>query len=153
MVRSILAALVILVIAGPLAAGDLSRSAPDPSLSPKDVVHIVMTALRHNDTPGPDRGIEVTFGFASPANKQTTGPFARFKAMVKGPAYGVMVGHRSVTYEKYNVSGDHARIDAVLVAADGRSYGFRFGLTRQRGNRFEGFWMTDSVVPIEVVTL
>ena len=71
----------------------------------------------------------------------------------KGPAYGVMVGHRSVTYEKYNVSGDHARIDAVLVAADGRSYGFRFGLTRQRGNRFEGFWMTDSVVPIEVVTL
>lgn len=153
MTRTILAALVLLMIAGPLAAADLSRSEPHPSLSPREVVRIIMTALRQNDVPGPDRGIDVTFRFASPANKRSTGPLARFKAMVKGPAYGVMIGHRSVMFENYEVSGDHARIDAVLVAANGRSFGFRFGLSRQHGNRFEGSWMTDSVVPIKIVTL
>jgi hypothetical protein len=153
MTRPILAAFILLLLAGPALAGDLSRTQPHPSLSPKEVVVIVMRALRHNDTGGRDRGIDVTFNFASPANKRTTGPLSRFKAMVKGPVYGPMIGHQSVVFENYKIEGSRARIDAVLVSTSGKSLGFRFGLSRQRVKPFAGNWMTDSVVPIEVVTL
>ena len=112
-----------------------------------------MTALRHNDAPRTDRGIQVTFNFASPANKRASGPLDRFISMVKRQTYGPMIGHRSEVLENYVISGNSARIDAVLVSAGGKSFGFRFGLARQRGNCFAGSWMTDSVVPIDVVTL
>ena len=153
MARTIVAALFLFMMAGPLTAGELSRTEPHPSLSPKDVVTIIMTALRHNDAPRTDRGIQVTFNFASPANKRATGPLSRFKSMVKGQTYGPMIGHRSVVFENYEINGDRARIDAVLVSANGKSFGFRFGLSRQRGNQYEGSWMTDMVMPIEIVTL
>ena len=153
MTRTVLAALFVIGLNAPLMAGDLARTEPHPSLSPKAVVTIIMTALRHNDAPRTDRGIQVTFNFASPANKRATGPLSRFISMVKGQTYGAMIGHRSVVFENYEINGDRARIDAVLVSDNGKSFGFRFGLSRQRGNRFAGSWLTDSVVPIEVVTL
>ena len=36
------------------------------------MVSIQIEALRHNDTPYEDGGIEVTFNFASPTNKRVT---------------------------------------------------------------------------------
>jgi hypothetical protein len=134
-------------------AGDLSRTGPHPSLSPKEVVTIIMKALQQNDLPNPDSGIKVTFNFASPANKRATGPLARFTLMVKGPVYGTMINHRRVFFEKYKVDGKSARIDVILVSSSGKTLGFRFGLSRQIGNRFDGSWMTDTVAPIKVVTL
>ena len=134
------------------AASDLSRTTPHPSLSPLDVVVIVMNALQHNDTPDKNRGISVTYNFASPANKRVTGPLMRFVAMVRGPVYGEMIGHQGATYEKFKVDGDKARID-VIINAHGRKYlGFRFLLSRQRHNQFDGSWMTNYVIPIEVVS-
>ena len=145
----------ILVLFGLLstsAASDLLRTTPHPSLSPLDVVVIVMNALQHNDTPDRNRGISVTFNFASPANKRVTGPLMRFVTMVRGPVYGKMIGHQGATYENVEIEGDNARID-VIIKARGRKYlGFRFLLSRQRHNQFNGSWMTDSVIPIEVVS-
>ncbi len=138
---------------GPLTAGDLSRTAPHPSLSPKDVVVIIMKALRHNDAPDLDSGIKVTFNFASPSNKRLTGPLSRFTVMVKNGVYGSLINHRSAVFENYKVDGDTARIDVILVSATGKTIGFRFGLSRQHGNQYEGSWMTDMVMPIEIVTL
>lgn len=153
MKRFIFAVIFLLVPIAPSSAGDLSRTAPHPSLSPKDVVTIIMTALQINDTPEPDNGIKVTFAFASPENKRLTGPLLRFKLMVKNQVYGTLLNHRSVVLEKYNVEGDKAEIDVILVSSTGKTIGFRFGLSRQHGNKFDGSWMTDNVQPIEVVTL
>ena len=133
-------------------AGDLSRTMPDPSLSPLDVTKIVMNALQRNDEPKKNRGIAITFNFASPANKTVTGPLTRFVNMVNGPVYGGMIGHRGVTYENIDTDGDNARIDVILKTAAGKLIGFRFILSRQRDNQYDGAWMTDSVIPIEVVS-
>ena len=73
----------LVVLAAPVGATHLPQTEPDPSLSPQDVVSIQIEALQHNDTPYVDRGIEVTFNFASPTNKRVTGPLERFKAMVR----------------------------------------------------------------------
>jgi len=130
----------------------VTRTFPHPSLTPLDVVTIVMNALQRNDHRGADSGIAITFNFASPANKRMTGPLARFIPMVKGPVYGQMINHKGASYEKIKMEGDKARVDVIIRTASGAFQGFRFELSRQRGNAYEGSWMTDSVVPIEVTS-
>ena len=133
-------------------AGDLSKTRPDPSLSPLDVVTIVMNALQRNDKPSKNSGISITFRFASPANRSVTGPLDRFVNMVNGPVYGGMIGHRGANYENIKIDGDKARIDVILKTASDKFVGFRFILRRQKENQFNGAWMTDSVIPIRVVS-
>ncbi len=77
----------LVVLAAPVGAAHLPQTEPDPSLSPRDVVSIQIEALRNNDTPYENRGIEVTFNFASPANKRVTGLLERFKVMVRNPIF------------------------------------------------------------------
>ncbi|MDC0189791.1 DUF4864 domain-containing protein [Rhodospirillales bacterium] len=144
--------LVAVCITSTAAGRDLSRTAPHPSLSPLDVVQIVMNALQKNDEPSKNRGIAVTYNFTSPANKNVTGPIDRFVNMVTGPVYGKMVDHLGAVYEKIKLKGNSASIDVIIKVASGRFVGFRFLLTKQRDNEFEGTWMTDSVTPIEVIS-
>ncbi len=98
-------------------------------------------------------GIEVTFNFASPANRRMTGPLERFKEMVRNPVYGPMINHRDAKYENLVVEGEFARIDVVLNSKEGEYLGYRFILSRQHGNEYEGSWMTDAVIPFNVVSL
>ena len=144
--------LVAVCITSTAAGRDLSRTAPHPSLSPLDVVKIVMNALQKNDEPSKNRGIRVTYKFSSPANKNVTGPIERFVNMVTGPVYGKMVDHLGAVYEKIKLKGNSASIDVIIKVASGRFVGFRFLLTKQRDNEFDGAWMTDSVIPIEVIS-
>ena len=101
----------LVVLAAPVGAAHLPQTEPDPSLSPQDVVSIQIEALQHNDTPYEDRGIEITFNFASPTNKRMTGPLEQFKAMVRNPVYGPMIDHRSAKYETVKVEGDFAQAE------------------------------------------
>jgi len=143
----------LVVLATPVGAADLPLTEPDPSLSPQDVVSIQIEALRNNDIPYEDRGIEVTFNFASPANKRMTGPLERFKVMVLDPIYGPMINHRNAKYENIMVEGEIARVDVILNSKEGEYLGYRFILSRQHGNQYEGSWMTDAVIRFNVVSL
>ncbi len=141
------------VLTAPVRATDFPQTEPHPSLSPQDVVSIQIEALRNNDIPYEDRGIEVTFNFASPANKRMTGPLERFKVMVRNPTYGPMINHRNAKYENLLVEGELARIDVILNSKKGEYLGYRFMLSRQHGNQYEGSWMTDAVSRFNVVSL
>ena len=143
----------LVVLAAPVGATHLPQTEPDPSLSPQDVVSIQIEALQHNDTPYEDRGIEVTFNFASPMNKRMTGPLERFKAMVRNPVYGPMIDHRSAKYENVKVEGDLAQVDVILQSKDGQHLGYRFMLSRQHDNQYEGSWMTSAVSRFNIVSL
>lgn len=143
----------LVALTAPAAAGHLPQTEPDPSLSPQDVVSIQIEALRNNDTPYSNRGIEVTFNFASPANKRLTGPLERFEAMVRSPAYGPMIDHRAAKYEALKIEGENAQIDVILTSNDGQYLGYRFILSRQSGNQYTGSWMTDAVIRFNVVSI
>ncbi len=146
-------ATLLVVLAAPVGASHLPQTEPVPSLSPQDVVSIQIEALRNNDTPYENRGIEVTFNFASPANKRMTGPIERFEVMVRNPIYGPMIDHRTAKYENLMIEGEIAKIDVILTSKDGEYLGYRFVLSRQHGNRYEGSWMTDAVIRFDVVSL
>ncbi len=143
----------LVVLAAPVGATHLPQTEPDPSLSPQDVVSIQIEALQHNDTPYEDRGIEITFNFASPTNKRMTGPLERFKVMVRNPIYGPLIDHRSAAYENVRVEGDFAHVDVILQSKQGQYLGYRFMLSLQHDNRYEASWMTDAVFRFNIVSL
>lgn len=116
---------------------------PDSELSPEDVVKIQVEALQHNDSQ--DRGIELTFRFASPTNKQVTGPLNRFIRLVKDPAYRPMLNHKLAEYDPIKVSGDTATQRVTIIGQDGQAAVYLFELSKQDIASCSGCWMTDSV--------
>jgi hypothetical protein len=126
-----------------------NATSPSPNLTPQDVVKIVVNALANNDNPHPDAGIEITFNFASPANKSNTGPLARFSSMVKSPVFGVMLNHKKSEFSKV-VRGEGTAIQIVKITTQSNievHFAFRLGL--QVGGEFKGMWMTEAVWPVE----
>lgn len=120
---------------------------PHHSLTPRQVVEIQLEALKRNGEG--DKGIEVVFRFASPANRMQTGPLERFKRMIKGGAYALMLNFESVVYDEPEVAGDMARQRVVLVSRE-QTLGYYFMLSRQMEPPFKDCWMTEmvGVVPI-----
>ena len=121
---------------------------PNPELSPEQVVKIQVQALQQNDSE--DRGIEITFRFASPANKQFTGPIGRFKRLVKNPAYRPMLNHKAAEYDPIDLAGETASQRVTIIDANGNATVYLFTLSKQSGPPCEGCWMTDSVVIVPV---
>ena len=119
---------------------------PTPSLSASEVVTIVLNALQHNDDPSPDAGIATTFEFASPANREETGPLPRFALMIKNTPYKVMLGFRSAKKGRLEIDGDHAKQRVVIVGRDGSQATYIFLLSKQADGPYANCWMTDGVI-------
>jgi hypothetical protein len=125
---------------------DLSRlfeMEPNPKWSPDQVVKIQIEALgKNNET---DRGIDLTFKFASPANKRFTGPLNRFTRMIKSN-YSLMLDYQTADYEKVEIVGDKAIQRVRLTRVDGLVVVYRFDLSKQTDESCLACWMTDSVI-------
>lgn len=119
---------------------------PSKLLTPAQVVRIQMEALQHNDVPRPDSGIATTFAFASPENRQTTGPLEHFAQIVKAPAYLPMLNCKRVTYDTIVVEGEKAQQRVHIVAADGSHITYIFMLSRQADGVYAGCWMNDGCI-------
>ena len=132
------------------ATGAKSELRPRPAFPPEEVVRIQIEALGDNDRPHPDAGIEITFRFASPANRKVTGPLPRFIEMVHNRAYRPMLNHRGARYGKLKREGNHASQTVILKTGDGSRVGYLFQLSRQSEAPYKGCWMTDSVMRFEV---
>ncbi len=113
-------------------------------------MRLQIEALGDNDRPYSDAGIEITFRFASPANKKVTGPLQRFIEMVHNPAYRPMLNHRGARYGKLKQDGHQAFQTVILIAREGGPVGYRFQLSKQTEVPFKDCWMTDSVMRFEV---
>lgn len=122
---------------------------PKPELSPEAVVQAVMEALQRNDAPWTDSGIETAFNFASPSNKEVTGPLERFIPMVKDPAYASLINPVSIQYSPVTTEGDRAVMVVTVVARAGETMFFRFDLSRQTTWPYGGCWMTDGVMRVQ----
>jgi hypothetical protein len=125
---------------------------PKPEFTPDKVVRIQLDALAHNDTPYQDAGIEIAFRFASPANKQTTGPLSRFIRLVHNPIYNPMLDHQTAQLGDLVVEDAKAFLPVFLTASDGKRVGYMFILSKQAGGAYEQCWMTDAVLRFEVTS-
>ncbi len=121
---------------------------PDKRYTPADVVKIQMEALQHNDMPKADAGIATVFAFASPGNREYTGPLAHFIQIVRAPAYLPMLNCKSITYDTIVMgeNGDTAKQRVHIVAADGTRIAYLFLLSIQTDGQYAGCWMNDGCV-------
>ena len=131
------------------ASYDIENAYPEPELKPNDVVRLQLLAMQQNDDS--DFGIEVTFRFASPANKKQTGPLKRFISLVRNPSYRPLLNHINATFLELNIEEDFAVQDVIITTSNGERIGYRFRLSIQKGPLYPGCWMTDSVIPFKVM--
>ena len=88
---------------------------PNSNIEPIKVVEIQLIGLQKNDAGYKDRGIEQTWNFAHPNNKQVTGPLVKFKAMIKGDTYQMMINHLSHTITQLGSGDNWAQFEVVIL--------------------------------------
>ena len=133
------------------ASYDVENAYPEPELKPNDVVRLQLLAMQQNDES--NFGIEVTFRFASPANKKQTGPLKRFIGLVRNPSYRPLLNHINATFLELTVEEVFAVQDVIITPYNGERIGYRFRLSIQKGPLYPGCWMTDSVTPFKVLEI
>jgi hypothetical protein len=119
---------------------------PNPSLSPQQVVEFQLDALRHNNEPTADAGIQRSFRFASPSNRLVTGPLSHFSDIVHSAPYSALLGSQSSDVRGVVVQGDEAKVYVTVTSANGSQLNFLFILSRQGRGDYRDCWMTDSVM-------
>ena len=88
---------------------------PDSGIKPAEVVKIQLTGLQKNDLEFKDSGIEQTWNFAHPNNKKVTGPLDKFKRMIKGDSYQMMIDHLSHTITQLGSKDNWAQFEVVIL--------------------------------------
>ena len=131
----------------PAGAGAQEILQPDPAFSPKKVVSIQLKALQRNDTPEADAGIRQTWAFAHPANRRITGPYPRFRSMIKMPSYDPLLGHSKHLIEQVEVSEATARFAVTVTARNGKVYAYQWEVRKIAEGKHAGAWATTAVSP------
>ena len=142
------------IIVAVLLIGSLSPRADDsldPMLSPEAAVHIQLRALQNNDVPRPDSGIRKAWAFAHPANKRLTGPLPKFIAMIKQPAYAMLLNHQNHEIRLLEQSDSIAVFAIRVTANDGLVYLCRWQVAPVSGGENDGAWLTIGVSPLMAV--
>ncbi|MDA9698072.1 hypothetical protein N9U81_01550 [Candidatus Pelagibacter sp.] len=88
---------------------------PNSKIKPSDVVKIQLLGLQKNNDEFEDSGIEQTWNFAHPNNKKATGPLERFKRMIKGNNYQMMINHLSHTITQVRRGDSWVQFEVILL--------------------------------------
>jgi len=91
---------------------------PNSSIKPAEVVKIQLTGLKNNDKKFQDSGIEQTWNFAHPNNKKVTGPLPKFKKMIKGDSYKMMINHLSHTITELGKGNNWAQFEVIILDSE-----------------------------------
>jgi hypothetical protein len=125
---------------------------PKKNISPKEVVKIQLAGLKKNDLKLNDNGILQTWNFAHPNNKIFTGPFERFKEMIKGDSYKMLLNHNSHEISEVFKDEKTAVFEVVILDKNKNYYRFRWQVEKYLQNGvLKNCWLTTMVsqpVPI-----
>ena len=119
---------------------------PNYTIKPFQVIKIQLTSLKQNDKPKKDNGIEQTWEFAHPNNQKNTGPLDRFKTMIKGKSYKMLLNHLDHKLVKVE-AGDLLVLFEVTVLDKNKAY-YKFNWTVEKYTAegpLKGCWLTTMV--------
>ena len=105
---------------------------PQANLLPEEVISIQLAALQNNNHPHKNAGIEQTWEFAHPSNRQYTGPLSNFIKMMHSDSYSIMINHK-----KHNIN---------LVEQGMNISFFLVELVDKTGNKFGLQWIVEKVL-------
>ena len=113
MLNKYLQLLIIFFISTSISKAELIK--PNSSIRPAEVVKIQLLGLQKNNEKFKDSGIEQTWNFAHPNNKRATGPLDRFKKMIKGNNYQMMINHLSHTITQTSSGDSWVQFEVILL--------------------------------------
>ena len=119
---------------------------PSTEINPAQVVKIQLTGLMKNDSPYKDKGIEQTWEFAHPNNKKFTGPLNKFKEMIKGDSYKMLIDHENHEVKQIFLNNEVAVFEVVIMDIDKKYFKFKWQVEKYLNNGpLENCWLTTVV--------
>jgi hypothetical protein len=120
---------------------------PTKNLTAYDVIKIQLNALKNNNKPKINSGIEQTWMFAHPENKKITGPYERFQKMLLGDQYNVLLNHESHKIKLIMNSKEIYIYNVELISIDKKMYFYEWHLEKSTTNNCNSCWFTTIVSP------
>ncbi len=99
---------------------------PSININPDQVIKIQLEGLKKNDIPNKDQGIEQTWEFAHPSNQRFTGPLSRFKEMIKGDSYNMLLNHISHNVTEIYSDNKKAVYEVTVLDTNKKYFKFRW---------------------------
>ena len=119
---------------------------PNNGIEPFLVVQIQLRSLKQNDNPKKDNGIEQTWEFAHPSNKKNTGPLERFKNMIKGKSYGMLLNHLDHEVVEIKSTDLTALFEVTVLDKDKAYYKFNWTVEKYTAEGpLKDCWLTTMV--------
>jgi len=119
---------------------------PNNGIEPYQVVKIQLRSLKKNDDPKKDNGIEQTWEFAHPSNQKNTGPLNRFKTMIKGKSYRMLLNHLDHKVIEVKSTDLTALFEVTILDKDKTYYKFNWTVEKYIvDGPLKGCWLTTMV--------
>ena len=119
---------------------------PNNGIEPFQVVKIQLRSLKQNDKFKKDNGIEQTWEFAHPNNQKNTGPLERFKTMIKGKSYVMLLNH--LDHKVVEIKSDDltALFEVTVLDKDKAYYKFNWTVEKYTAEGpLKDCWLTTMV--------
>jgi ferredoxin len=125
---------------------------PARTLDPGDAVRVQLDAIEAASVDasaaraagGVPGSVRTLFDFAAPSFRAAHGDLEGFAAAMLGPIYDRLVGARRVE-RGASERDDDRYVQAVLARHPDGDRTYEFVLARQRGGKYDGCWLTESV--------
>ena len=119
---------------------------PNIKLKPFDVVKIQLAALKNNNKPYKNAGIEQTWEFAHPSNKNFTGPLSRFIKLLNDEGYNILLNH--IEHKVVEVYKSEKKFIYEVTILDGEKNFFKYNWQIEKflnEGSLNNCWLTTSV--------
>ena len=127
-----------------ISSADLIK--PNTNLDPFEVLMIQLNSLKNNNKPYKDAGIEQTWEFAHPNNKEITGPLDKFKKMIYSKSYKILISHENSEITMLKETKDMSVFKVIVLTKNKEKYYYIWQVEKVllEGD-FKNCWMTTSV--------
>ena len=119
---------------------------PNSGIEPIQVVKIQLRGLKNNDQLYKDGGIEQTWEFAHPRNRKFTGPLTKFKSMIKGDDFSMLLNHKEHKVKEVFLSDDVATFEVIVLNSDKEYFKFKWQVEKfKKDGMLKNCWLTTAV--------
>ena len=119
---------------------------PNSNIEPYKVVKIQLTSLMKNNYPNKDAGIKQTWEFAHPNNQRVTGPLDRFKIMLKGDSYKMLLNHLDHKIVAVKIINGVADYEVTVLDIEKKYYKFNWRVEKYiLDGELKDCWLTTMV--------
>tara|TARA_B100000767_G_C19609705_1_gene469309 strand:- start:33 stop:494 length:462 start_codon:yes stop_codon:yes gene_type:complete len=119
---------------------------PNISIDPFQVIKIQLKSLQKNNLPSIDNGIEQAWEFAHPSNKKSTGPLGKFKIMLKGKSYRMLLNHLDHEIIQEKITDSMALFEVRVLGKDKSYYKFKWQVEKySKEGSLKDCWLTTIV--------